>query len=297
MREVLQFGASGQVGSALLRAAPAHGLAVNALDRGRVNLANPETAAAAVQAAPKLDVVIIAAAYTAVDRAQSEPDLAEAVNHYAVAAIGAAAAARGVPVIHISTDYVFDGHGGAPYRETAQTNPLNVYGATKLRGEQALLAACPSAVILRTSWVYAPGFANFVSTMQRLGRERTELRVVSDQIGCPTHAHDLADTIAVIAQKASTEDGPHGVFHYSGDGECSWADFARAIFALDPTATQRPNVISIPSSEYATPAERPRDTRMDCGLFDRTFGLKRPFWKDRLAETLAQINHAATPQH
>jgi dTDP-4-dehydrorhamnose reductase len=296
MRHILQFGASGQVGSALVRAAPGHGLALTALDRSSVNLADPEAAASAVRAAPQLDGVIIAAAYTAVDRAESEPELAEAVNHLSVVAIGKAAAARGASVIHISTDYVFDGHGGAPYIETAQTNPLNVYGATKLRGEQALLAACPSAVILRTSWVYAPGFANFVSTMQRLGRERTELRVVSDQFGCPTHAHDLAKAIASIAQQISTDPGPHGVFHYSGAGECSWADFARAIFALDPTATNRPDVISIPSSEYATPAERPRDTRMDCGLFDRTFGFKRPFWKDRLAETLACLSHAATPQ-
>lgn len=293
MLRALQFGTSGQVGSALLRLAPAHSIEIIGLERSAVNLADPKAAGEAVRLCREFDVVVIAAAYTAVDRAESEPELANAVNHASVAEIGYAAAERGVPVVHLSTDYVFDGHGGAPYHETTPTNPLNVYGATKRAGELALYEACPNAVILRTSWVYAPGFANFVSTMQRLGRERSELRVVSDQIGCPTHADDIAETILHIAQRITQPDGPSGIFHYSGSGECSWADFARAIFDLIPAATHRPNVISIPSSDYPTPAKRPLDTRMDCAHFDKTFGLVRPFWKDRLATMLAQKQHAA----
>lgn len=283
--KVLVFGKPGQVAQELARRVPS-GVTAEFLGRDRADLSDPE-ACAAVIAATGADVVINAAAWTAVDKAETEEAAATVVNGDAPAAMARACAARGLPFLHISTDYVFDGAGDQPFAVTHPTAPLGAYGRSKLLGEKGIRAAGGRHVILRTSWVVSAHGANFVKTMLRLGRERDSLTVVADQIGGPTPAAAIADACYVIA-KAMVLGAKGGTYHFSGAPDVSWADFARAIMAqaeLDCV------VQDIPSSAYPRPAKRPLNSRLDCsGLQD--FHLSRPDWPSGLQDILKDLGAA-----
>jgi dTDP-4-dehydrorhamnose reductase len=229
--------------------------------------------------------VLNAAAWTAVDRAEAEEDAARVVNAEAPAAMARAAAERGLPFVHISTDYVFPGAGEAPHRPEDPTGPLGAYGRTKLLGEDGVRAAGGRHAILRTSWVFSAHGANFVKTMLRLGRERAELSVVADQVGGPTPAAAIADACVTVA-RALAEGAEGGTFHLSGAPDTSWAGFAEAIMAQ---AGLPARVNPIPSAAYPTPARRPANSRLDCSSLEAAFGVARPDWRTGLREVLREI--------
>ena len=232
----------------------------------------------------KFDIIINCAAYTAVDKAEEEQNLANQVNHLAVAQLAQIAKNRQAKLIHISTDYVFDGASDKPYMETDETNPINVYGKTKLAGEKALQEIMPTdAIIIRTSWVYSEFGNNFVKTMLRLGKERDEISVVSDQIGSPTYATDLAEAILdIIQNKAFKEAGQTTqIYHYSNEGEISWYDFSKEVFKVAETYCK---VKSITTEQYLTPAQRPRNTLMGKDKITETFSVNISDWKSSLSK-------------
>jgi dTDP-4-dehydrorhamnose reductase len=282
--KVLVFGQTGQVARELARRVP-DAVEVTGLDRLRADLSDPGHCAAAVFAADA-DVVINAAAWTAVDRAEEAEAAARVVNGDAPAAMARAAAARGLPFIQISTDYVFDGRGTAPFMPDDPIGPLGAYGRSKLAGEAGVRAAAGRHVILRTSWVVSAHGANFVRTMLRLGREHATLNVVADQVGGPTPAADIADALFVIA-RALVGGHTGGTYHLSGAPDTSWADFARAIMA----EAGLPCVITdIPSSAYPTPARRPLNSRLDCTSLFRDFGITRPDWQAGLRQIVRELS-------
>ncbi len=285
---LLATGRNGQVANALAGiAASDASLELVAAGRPDLDLAQPETIAPAIAAA-RPDVVVNAAAYTAVDRAESERDLAFAVNAAGAGALAAAAAALGVPVIQLSTDYVFDGSKATPYVETDATSPLSVYGASKLAGEQAVAAANPRHVILRTAWVYSASGANFLISMLRLARERPKLAIVDDQHGSPTHAADIAAGIVTVAHTLVDGGGATGVFHMTAGGETSWCGFAREILAASarlggPSVPVEP----ITTADYPTPARRPKNSRLDCTRIAETYGVRLPHWSAAVERCVA----------
>jgi dTDP-4-dehydrorhamnose reductase len=280
--KALVFGQTGQVARELARRLPV-GVAATFLGRGQADLAEPDACAAAVMAADA-DVVINAAAWTAVDKAETAEAAALVVNGDSVGAMARACVLRGLPFVHISTDYVFDGAGDLPFAVDHPVTPLGAYGRTKLAGEQAVQAAGGRFVILRTSWVVSAHGANFVKTMLRLGAERDSLNVVADQVGGPTPAADIADAVWAIA--AGLRAGvPGGVAHFAGTPDVSWADFARAIMAQAGLACE---ILDIPSAAYPTPAKRPLNSRLDCsGL--AAFGVVRPDWRLGLDRILQEL--------
>jgi dTDP-4-dehydrorhamnose reductase len=303
-RNILLLGKDGQVGHELCRTLPALGRVV-ALDRPAIDFEQPAELAALVdREAP--DVVVNAAAYTAVDRAEAEPDRARLVNADAVAALAAAAAGRGALFIHYSTDYVFDGTKAGPYVETDAPAPLGVYGATKLAGEQSA-AAAGRHYVLRTSWVHGAHGANFVRTILRLARERDALRVVDDQTGAPTSAALLADvTAALIGRATRPETAPaSGVYHVVPRGHTTWYGFARFILARAgdrglPLRIQPEAVQAIPSSAYPTPARRPLNSRLDTAKITSALGIALSDWQDdatpvidALVDELLRVDSAA----
>jgi dTDP-4-dehydrorhamnose reductase len=251
-------------------------------------MSEPEAAARIVAQALDTGVtaVINAAAYTAVDRAEAEEDLAARVNAEAPGLIAQACAARRIPLVHISTDYVFDGSGTAPRAPGAAPAPLGAYGRTKLAGEDAVRAAAGPHAILRASWVFSPHGANFVKTMLRLSETREELTIVSDQVGGPTPAAAIAAACLTVAEALRTDQSLAGTYHFAGAPEVSWADFARAIFA---EAGRAVTVTDIPTAEYPTPARRPLNSRLDCTATEAAFGLPRPDWRDGLRATLKEL--------
>jgi dTDP-4-dehydrorhamnose reductase len=282
---ILLTGANGQVGWELRRTLATLGRVV-AVDSKAMDLTDPDAIRRVVaDATPR--VIVNPAAYTAVDKAESEPDRARAVNAEAPGLLAEAAARSGALLVHYSTDYVFDGRGETPWREDAPTGPLNVYGATKLAGEQAIAASGCRHLIFRTSWVYGTRGANFLLTMRRLMRERPELKIVDDQMGAPTWCRSLAEATAqVLAQVTSPARGadkpePWGVYHMTNGGQTSWYGFARAILDLEGLETP-PRLVPIPSSDYPTPARRPLNSRLDNGKLERVFGLRLPDWQDAL---------------
>jgi dTDP-4-dehydrorhamnose reductase len=280
--KLLIFGQTGQVARELARRVPA-GVTLTQLDRVQADLMNPAACAAAIHATDA-DAVINAAAWTAVDKAEAEEAAATVVNGDAPTAMAQACAARGLPFLHISTDYVFDGAGTLPFAPDHPTAPLGAYGRSKLAGEQGITAAGGQSLILRTSWVVSSHGANFVKTMLRLGRERPSLNVVADQIGGPTPAAAIADALYTCAA-AMLNGAQGGIHHFAGTPDASWADFARAIM----TAANLPCQINdIPSSAYPTPAKRPLNSRMDCSSLTR-FGLTRPDWRAALPEILHDL--------
>lgn len=279
---ILVFGQTGQVARELARRMPL-GISAKFIGRGQADLADPAACAAAVMAYEG-DVVINAAAWTAVDKAETEEAAALVVNGDAPGAMAQACAARGLPFLHISTDYVFDGAGDQPFGVDHPVAPLGAYGRTKLAGEQAVQAAGGGHLILRTSWVVSAHGSNFVKTMLRLGAERDSLNVVADQIGGPTPAADIADALYEMAA-GLLAGKPGGVQHFAGGPDCSWADFAREIMARAGLACV---VHDIPSSAYPTPAKRPLNSRLDCsGL--ALFGIARPEWRVGLDKILQEL--------
>ena len=225
------------------------------------------------------DVVINTAAYTAVDKAESEPDAAFALNRDGAARLAEATAARNLPLIHLSTDYVFDGTKTSPYVETDPTNPLGVYGRSKLEGELAVIAANPKHIIMRTAWVVSPFGANFVKTMLRVGKERGAVRVVNDQIGSPTYAPDLATAILDIAAQLSNTT-PWGIYNAAGTGEATWHGVAATVFERATELGQSPvSLTPITTADYPTPAKRPGNSRLYCGKLKAAFGVELPAWE------------------
>ena len=289
--KVLVLGTSGQVGTELMRAAWPTGTELVGLARPDVDMARPETVEAAV-AAHAPDLVVNATAYTAVDKAESDREAAFAVNRDGPARLAAACAAGGAALIHISTDYVFDGTKPSPYTENDPVAPLGAYGASKEAGEAAVRAALPQHVILRTSWVYAAHGANFVKTMLRFGREREEMRVVADQHGAPTAAFDIAAAIVAIAARIAAGGGdvPWGTYHFTGTGETTWHGFAERVFQrLEAATGRRPRLLAIATADYPTPARRPANSRLECARIRTAFGIEAPRWEDSLDRVLDEL--------
>lgn len=284
---MLVTGRTGQLALALAEKAKDHPeCEMTLLGRPEFDLEQPDAACRQILAL-RPDIVVNTAAYTAVDRAESEPQHAFAVNSDGAAAAARAAAELGVPFVHISTDYVFDGRKAEPYVETDGTGPLNVYGRSKLAGELAVRAAHPHALVLRTSWVFSPFGGNFVTTMLRMARERAAVSVVDDQIGNPTSALDLAAAILRIAPRLRGE--PGGLHHLSGDGSTSWHGFASMVFAESAKhGGPRPRIEAITTRDYPTAAARPANSRLDCSTFANRFGFRLRGWKETLPEIVAR---------
>ena len=288
--KILVFGRTGQVATELRRAAWPEGFVVECLGRenGDVTRAN-DVRRVVVGARPA--VVVNAAAYSAVDKAESEPEVAFAVNRNGPAHLAQACSEVGVPLIHISTDYIFDGEKTGAYVENDAANPVSVYGASKEAGERAVRQDLAAHVILRTAWVYSPHGHNFVKTMLRMGREHDELTVVDDQRGCPTAAADLARAIAGIAsQLAAGKTDGFDTFHFCGAGVTTWYGFARAIFELAAArGAKSPNVKPITTRDYPTPAARPKNSVLACTRIRRVYGIERRPWYDSLVECIDEL--------
>ena len=286
MSGILVTGGTGQVASALAALGRERGIPIRLVGRPEFDFDRPDTIDA-VFAAAAPDLVINAAAYTAVDRAESDQDAAWRANHAGPARLAALCAAAGCRLLHISTDYVFNGAKPTPYVETDATCPTGVYGASKLAGERAVRDALPTAVVLRTAWVYAAAGKNFLLTMLNAARRTSQLRVVADQVGCPTLAADLAEAILhIIAQPVWRG----GLYHAAGAGETSWHGFAEAIF--DRAAGRglpRPTVTAIATADWPTPAQRPANSRLDCTLLQSTFGFALPPWRDSVDRTVDAV--------
>jgi len=305
---ILLTGVNGQLGSALQSRLA--GYEVVALDRSRLDLAQPDSIRKTVREIQP-QWIVNPAAYTAVDKAESDSASAFAINAEAVAVLTDEAARAGSVLLHYSTDYVFEGIGTVPYSETDPTNPQNVYGASKLAGEQAVLASRASALIFRTSWVYNATGRNFLRTILRLARERQELRIVADQHGAPTSADDLAEmTLRVIQQIEGTASDMKvslleaaapltGIYHAAGSGETTWYGFAAEALRLLQQQDPHQNLatlLPITTAEYPTPAQRPLNSRLDCNKLANTFRYTLPEWKQSLATTIQQIVHELEPQ-
>lgn len=293
---ILVTGVNGQVGAELAKLLAPLGQ-IHALPRSELDLAQPESIRRVVSTL-KPRWIINPAAYTAVDRAESECEQAEAVNATAPGVIGEEAAKIGAAVLHFSTDYVYPGTGADRYTEDAATGPLGVYGATKLAGEQALAASGAAHIILRTSWVYGATGKNFLLTVLRVAREKQQMSIVSDQYGAPTWSRDLARlaaTILVAAPDAEAAAAYQGIYHAAGRGETTWFGFAaEAIRQRRLTEPQAhfAELVPISTSAYPTPAQRPANSRLDCGKVESTFGFRFPDWERSLAEVLADIPFA-----
>ena len=290
MTEILVTGGTGQLATALRVAAPSR---VRIVGRPAFDFDRPETIAALFAGAPPA-LIVNAAAWTAVDLAESEPEAARRANEDGPARLAELCAAHGTHLIHLSTDYVFDGTKGAPYTESDAVNPTGVYGATKLAGERGVLAALPGAVILRTAWVYAEGGKNFVRTMLNAATRTDRLRVVADQRGCPTNADDLAQAVLSVAARMRGGGAPGGIYHATGSGETTWHGFATEIFRIaGPLGCKTPAVDPIATADWPTPARRPADSRLDCGKLAATFGVHLPDWRPSLARAVAAICSAS----
>jgi dTDP-4-dehydrorhamnose reductase len=291
---VLVAGREGQLARALATTFAGAGWTVAALGRPALDLAGPVGAVAGAVRAEAPDLVVNAAAYTAVDRAEAEPAAAMAVNRDGAAALAGAAAAVGAPVLHVSTDYVFDGAKGEPYTEDDAPAPTGAYGRSKLEGEAAVLAANPRSAVLRTSWVCSATGHNFLRTMLRLAAEgREEVSVVDDQRGAPTFAADLAAAMLAVAPRlvaSPAGDAAFGVFHLSGAPDTTWHGFAAAIFAGAAARGHRaPALRAIPTAAYPTPARRPADSRLDCSRIAAVHGVHRPDWRPALGRCLDEL--------
>lgn len=286
MLRLAVIGTQGQLARSLAELS-GDGVSVTCIGRPLLDLAQPETVAAALDGLPA-DILVNAAAYTAVDRAESDPDPAFRINRDGAAAVAAICARRDLPLIHLSTDYVFDGTKVGAWRETDACHPQTVYGASKLAGEQAVLAACPAAVILRTAWLHSPFGSNFVKTMLRLSMERDRLRVVADQHGSPTYAPDLAVAIVAMARRLA---GPRdstlsGIFHLAGAGETTWHGLAVTTMAM---AGRGVLVDPITTAEYPTPARRPANSVLDTAKIEAVYGLRLPPWQEGVRQGVARL--------
>jgi len=282
--KILVFGKTGQVGRALRVAAEMRGIKLDQHGRDTADLSDPAACSDLINATDA-DAVINAAAWTAVDDAETAEDAAHVINATAPGAMAAAAAARDLPFVHLSTDYVFSGADGDAWKPEDPTGPLGAYGRTKLAGEQAVMSTAAAAVILRTAWVFDGTGKNFVTTMLRLAETRDELSIVSDQIGGPTPADAIADACLTIASALAEGKGTPGIYHFSGTPDVSWADFAREIFAR---AGKTIKVNGIGTADYPTPAKRPANSRLDCQRLRAVFGIERPSWGAALDSILKE---------
>lgn len=281
---VLVLGAGGQIGRALIERG---GNGVIGLERAACDITDTHSIALAL-ATPGVSAVVNCAGYTAVDRAESERDLAFSVNATGAELVGRHAAALGLPVIHLSSDYVYSGTGSDAHREDEPPAPLNVYGASKAAGDARLISANPRHLVLRVSWVFGVHGANFAKTMLRLARERGELRIVDDQIGGPTEAGDVAHAILALALACRRPGfAAWGVYHFAGAPATSWYGFAQAIF--ERSKGPRPRLTPISSGDYPTPARRPENSRLDCTKIGQVFGIAQPDWRRSLSRVLAAI--------
>jgi len=286
---ILVTGAQGQIGFELVRLLAPLGNVV-AADRAMLDLSDPDAIVAVVRR-EKPALIVNAGAYTAVDRAESEPGLARAINARAPGILAEEAKRAAAVLVHFSTDYVFDGTRATPYPEDAPTAPLNVYGQSKLEGERAIANAGANAIVLRTSWVYGLRGRNFLLTIRRLAAERDELTVVADQIGVPNWSHTLASaTVRIIAAGLPAMAERSGLYHLSSSGEASWYDFARAILG----DTSEPRLVPIATADYPTPARRPAYGVLATSRFESTFGFALPNWREALADCVAS---GAAPPH
>lgn len=288
---LLVIGRSGQVATSLAERAEARDIPVLALGRDALDLSVFNDLPAEADAfAPT--IVINAAAYTAVDKAETDRDAAIALNATGPGRLSAAAARRGLPILHLSTDYVYDGSKASPYTEDDPTSPLGIYGASKLMGEEAVQTENPDALIFRTAWVYSPFGGNFVKTMLRLAGERDSLEVVDDQIGSPTSALDIADALIDVSRIVARDgvEGRSGIYHLAGSGETSWCGFARQIFAYS-AARGGPSVpvTAITTDQFPTPAKRPANSRLDCSKLRDTFSPSLPDWHESLETVVARL--------
>ena len=288
---IVVTGRDGQVARSLAERGAQKGHEVVCVGRPELDLGgDPDLIAAAIEQA-RPEVIVSAAAYTAVDAAESDPDLAFAINERGAAAVARAARTIDVPLIHISTDYVFDGAKSAPYGEGDPTGPTGVYGRSKLAGEDAVRSAQPDSAVLRTAWVYSPFGANFVKTMLRLASDRDEIKVVADQRGNPTSALDIADGIIDVATNLESGNEHHrGIFHMTAAGETSWAGFAEAIFAAsDRFGGPSARVVPITTADYPTPARRPANSSLDSTRIENRHGVRLPHWRDSLETVVRRL--------
>jgi len=293
--KILVFGASGQIGREVCRAAWPPRYAILPLDRKAVDITK-SAAVSAMLARETPDLVINLAAYTAVDRAESEPEVAWAANCAGAAHIAGACDESATPLVHLSTDYVFDGRKTGPYREEDAVGPLGVYGRSKEAGERAVRAAVARHMILRTAWVFGAYGANFVKTMLRLAAERPVLRVVADQRGCPTAAADIAAALMVIAGHIEKGEAKWGTYHFVGAGAASWHSFAQAIFdQAAPQLAACPQVEPITTEQYPTPARRPMNSVLDCRKIEEVFGISSPPWRTALATVIRELLDRTPP--
>lgn len=281
--KVLVIGAGGQVGRALARAPWPNGVILRCLTRVDLDLRN-YAAITDLISEVEPDIVVNAAAYTDVDRAESEPGVCATVNSDAVERLAVACAGRNAALIHISTDFVFDGTRSLPYREEDWINPRNVYAQTKADGERKLRGALGHHIIVRTSWVFSSHGRNFLTTMLRLAREGREIRIVADRFGCPTPAADLAEVIiSVVTRIRERSKIAWGTYHYCGAGTVSWFEFAQAIFTIaEPLIGRSIQVVPITGAEFAAPAARPTSTVLDCARIAERFGIRQRPWIDAL---------------
>jgi len=286
---IFVIGRSGQLATELPRAAWPATARITALGRGALDITDPDSIERAVAAA-RPDVLINTAGYTAVDRAEAEPDAAFAVNAAGAGNLAIVARRHAIPLIHVSTDYVFGGKGARPWQEDDAPDPQGVYARSKLAGEEAVQSVAPRYVILRTSWLFAAHGQNFVRTMLRVGAERDRIGVVDDQVGCPTAAADLARVMAAVADALVRDGAPSGLYHYAGAGAVSWYAFAEAIFDLaGALVAGRPRLQAITTAEYAAAAPRPAYSVLDCSRIERDFGIARAPWLDGLRSVLAEL--------
>ncbi|WP_374298564.1 dTDP-4-dehydrorhamnose reductase [Paracoccus sp. (in: a-proteobacteria)] len=285
MNGLLVLGRSGQLAQALARLAPG----ATFWGRAEADLSDPAIVAARIRDL-RPTAIINASAHTAVDRAESDVEAATLLNATAPGLVARTAADLGIPFLHVSTDYVFDGSGDAARNEDAATGPLGVYGRTKLDGEGQVAAAGGTWAVLRTSWVFSPDGANFVKTMLRLGAQRDEINVVADQIGGPTEAGRIAGALLEMTRQMMADPQKGGLYHFAGTPDVSWAGFARAIFERAGLACE---VREIPTSAYPTPARRPLNSRLDCARIVRDFGIDRPDWREDLDIVLKQMGYSA----
>ncbi|UUR08100.1 dTDP-4-dehydrorhamnose reductase [Sphingomonas glaciei] len=289
---VVVTGHEGQVARSLKRLGQLSGHEVVTIGRPELDLSAPEQTIVAALSSARPDFIVSAAAYTAVDQAEEEPRFAEAVNVAGAAAVAQAANRIGVPLLHLSTDYVFDGRKSGPYREDDAPNPTGIYGCTKLDGERAVMAAHGDVAVLRTAWVYSPFGRNFVKTMLQLAADRSQLRVVADQVGNPTGALDIAAAVLEAGDNLvrSTDPGLRGVFHLAAPDEASWADLAEHVFTVSgllggPSAS----VVRIATGDFPTRARRPANSRLDCSRIAERHGIRLSPWRASVANVVAEL--------
>jgi dTDP-4-dehydrorhamnose reductase len=289
--KVLVFGREGQLARSLLEAAVRPDIQVVSIGRPEIDVVDEKSVLAAF-AREHPDIAVNAAAYTAVDKAESEPAVAHAVNALGAEHVAKASAAHSIPIIHISTDYVFDGKKDSPYLESDPTGPINVYGLTKLEGEQRVAKACERHLILRTAWLYSPWGTNFLKTMLRVAATRPTISVVQDQLGSPTYVPDLASAIIALATRVLDEHRSlrWGTYHAVARGETSWFGFAREIFQqAAENGLPVADIAGIPTSAYPTPARRPANSRLNCDKLRELFGLELPDWRLGVNDCVARL--------